>query len=712
MRNDKVVELVTDEIKKLKDEIMPFLRKIDGGVATLLKLPSDAVIDVPAPVGIMISVDDFFATTDPSLLNAVFSINRPSGNIYFGFSTSSAPKSQASLTDVATVQPGLIGVSEGGLTPGQQYYLDYFYEAFDGTRYPATTTIQHGSTVTLPATETAPTAITPTAINISENQATGQDFAQFVANTSGCTFTKVADPSGVFTLSSAGALRLSSSVLATNSPYSLTVRATNSAGFTEQVVSVPVAAPPASSGSLADDAIVANQSELDALLASWEGAGWDATAAGLGKTSGDERVIELSGTTWASLTANGYTFPQRVTIRPKGPYSTQTVFPWKVSSATGNVTGLVQVNNSTNIRIYGVCCSDYETVGGTDVTFDRMAIQATRGANDDIAPTQAARAINGLRLKFHNNLITGFKNNCVVFQMSNSPDGTQDGFEFIGNIVDKIGSDGLKVNLNYGAGAPVHTAVGWKLEDNWFLDCIPSLTAHPDYFQCFRGVLSGVSWKRNVLMQKRGIGTTGVMNGGFYFSDNGRAPDADVRQNIHCMSGANSITLIGGGLNAFAEDNTLLYRSNGPAGTYQQGAHNPQILNVVNKDRNLVSANTIGTQPGQEGPNGVRLVIGHVWNGVVPNMALYAPYVAGIPTDTTFLDQLKPVSGARTHWDYAGGAGPLGAVERSAEIWRDGLHPGSLGHPVAHYWKIHVDPFDSAPHTFTGTYDNDTGDNV
>lgn len=683
---------------------MGIMQLINGSVSTPALLPGNVALSVPRP-GVVLQVDNFTTATQIDQVFVDFWTNQNNGKVRYLVSTSAAAKLQSECTQEIEVQPGASEASPDGFSPGATYHLHYFYEFPDGTTFPSgTATIHHGSTVTLPATETIASSISPSSLSISETLGVGQTVTTLVANTSGNSFTEITDASNKFTVLANGTVQLSAAI--TVGVYTLRVQATNTAGSYQQDITITVTAAPGGGGTgLEPDTTAATQAALNAILDNWEN-NWASTIPA-GKVVTDGRVIEISAPITGNLVVSNRTFPQLVTIKGKGAWTQQTVFPWKASNGS-TISGSLNMTNCTRVSFYGLAASNWLWTGNNFCSHERCAIQGVRGANDDVAPTTVGNSQYSNNHTLKDCLITGFKGVNLHIQYPGGAAGSFDNLLIDGCIFDKMQADAIQVNLGYNQGT-AFVADGWQMIRCVFLDFILSAGAHPDYFQCWRGTLNNFYAWGNLFMQTRGDTVSGVMNGGVFFSDFGRSPGLICQQNICAMAGYNCLAGIGSGATSVCSDNLMTNRSFGPVGTYQQNTHNPHGLGFSSRDRNLVTLSYAGAEA--IGPNGVGIVIGNVWNGVVPNVAGMLVYLTAYPTDTTDIAALMPVSGSRMHPNYAGGAGPLGPVQRYNEIM-NGQNWMSIGWPVAHYCRLHVDKTPVLSNTFTGTYDSVTGDNA
>lgn len=673
-----------------------FLRRVHGGVSsTPLRVGSNR-IKAPQPA---VQIDILSMTAVSSTeLTAVFSNNRVSGTLAYVFSTSSTA-SQAECVNEIAVLKGPITVTDGRLTPSTAYYLHWYYTDTRDVKTPTSTTNRSVGTVSTVTLVVAPTTISPTSITISEGQSVSTTFASFTADQPGCTFSEITDTSNKFTVGSTGQLSLSASVAAINSPYSLTVRATNAGGTFDQAVTINATAVVGST-SLAPDSTSTTSAGVRAIVLAWI-ADWNGTTPA-GKTNSDTRVVQLTAPV-ASLDLTGLNAPaQGVIVRSVGPYGLGTVFPWKATTGC-DISGTLTLGSSSNITAYGFACGMIAGGASTNCKFERCAIQGARGADDSVVPTVNGPIVSGLNLTVKDCLFTGFATRGLWFWDSGAPADTQHNFLISGCIFDKLAADAINIS------GP-QTKNGHVIERNWFSDFRLGIGAHADVLQIAAGNNPGLRFWGNVVMQKLGNPSTSTINGGYFISDSGITLNAVCQQNIFNMSGQNAAVVAGAG--GTCTDNTFMYRNFGPIGSFQVSGFNPAASSAWTlRDRNFYTSSFNGFYPGMGGPNGVEVIIGNVFNGVTPDFSGVLPYFTGIRTDSDDIQNLKPVSGARTHWNYAGGLGSVGAVVRSEEIWNQKIVPTSVGWPVAPYFYIHFDPTNSIGTDFTTVYDAD-GNNV
>jgi hypothetical protein len=653
---------------------------------TLIK--GSTIMKVPVQRTPAFNLYEFAATGTPGLLIANWTTNLANGTIKYLMTSSPGGKVRADLVDYVDVQVGNTHATKTGLAANTTFTLLWYYEDIKGVTTPTTGYYTFGTTATTPNALLPPTAISPVSVPLLESQPINQNVANFIADQSGCSFTKILDTSNVFTVTTSGGLSLSASVLAINSPYSLTVRATNSSGSFDQIISVPVTAPPSSS--LVADATFTTQAGALAILDSWIADPVGTTPPG--KTPYQQRVLQLT-VPLTSLTIASRNAPMPVVIRSIGPYTDGTVYPFKCGTGC-DITNTVSMTGCTNITMYGFVASAFVSTGNTGCYWSRNAVQANILAG--VAPTVLGALTNGTNNAYLDNLIVGFKTQC--FGLTGS---ATSGIRFENNVLDVCSEDLMKAS-------GIGTATNITVRRNWFgRTIIIAAGAHCDLFQSHQGTWSNVDWWGNVAMLGTISGGNDNISGAMFLSNTNYSDGWSVKENIYSINCQNAIQFATG-TNGTARNNTIFYRNTGPIGSPQYGL-SAQIQGAWSDvDYNIVAAKNT-TNPTNPGPNGQLMVTGSVENGSIPNFASYAPWFDGVPTDTNYIDQIKPKVGAATHWAFAGPQ--LGASSRSQEIWVGKVVPGSVGWPVAGYWHRTHDPLNTIGTNWTGMYDAD-GNNV
>lgn len=547
----------------------------------------------------------------------------------------------------------------------------------------------HGNLVSPPG-DTAPTAITPSSVTISEGTPTGQVFATVTANQPNCTFSEVLDASNKFSISAAGAIQLTASITEAGSPYSFTVRATNGGGTFDQIVTINATAIP-SGGSLVGDVDASTASAVTSTLSSWA-SNWAGTVPG-GKTAADRRFIRITAPI-ANLDLTGYDFSAvaGVTIFAAGPYTVDSTWPY-LPSTGGNITTQLKLHNCRNIRLTRMRIRDprFQT-RSYNCEIDRCVLHGdwtTYGA----MPTLLGREMVNTDTSFHDNYWWGFKDFTTRFQ------GTTNCI-FDNSLVEYTSGDGLKASNS------TSTETNLKVRRNWLgREYGLGPTSHADAFQMHFGVINGGEIWGNVFFRKYTPFGNQQTSGCFFISNGEVTNNLTIQNNIICMNNRNAVDF-GAGSGNTSYNNTLIRLNNGPVGSVQQ-AWCPISKGTPTMDYNYVTVESAGIAGG-EGANGIKTTIGSC-DGAIPSWANHLVYFDLEPTDTGDIRNLKPKSGTATHWAFGGTK--VGAWERSKEIWADGLVPGNVGWPVAEVWTRLYDPTRSITTTYTGNYDGD-GDNV
>lgn len=618
-----------------------------------------------------------------------FNTNLNSGTIYVLLTTTPAGKTKADITrGVPIIASGTTRYVEEGLIGGETLTILWWIEDFQGNSSPADPGFNtHGTTVTIPGSLVAPTSLSPTSITIYEDQAINQTIASFTSNGTNCSFSEILDSSNVFTVGSAGALSLSASVAAINSPYSVTVRASNGAGNFDQVVTVNVNE---IQSTIDADVVVSSEAAIQSQLNSWS-TNWNGTTPA-GKTNSDERVLALD-TPITSLNLNGYTFPQRVTVRSVGPYTVGASFPYKPSTGA-DITNDVAINNCTNLRCYLLSFRKASGNGNTNSGFERCSLQGPQ-TNISSVPSSVGSS--------HQNSDAFYYKSCRIasfFDYGVSIDGGMTNLSFEENVFEFIGDDNLKgrnPNSNPIANSGAIVRRNW-----WSTYNTTSAGSHPDIFQAHTGSWPNLLFWGNVGILKY----TNTLLQGVWLSDSSVTDNLLCEQNIHCINGLPGLNCQGG-TNQTARYNTILRSELGASGSIQT-RWTPLINGGFDTlSNNFVTASWSGQSSG-EGVNGIKLVIGNA-NNAVPNWSVYAPYFTGRPGNNSDIGAVEPVNGSRAHWDHAT---PCGAYLRSKELFLDGVGiPGNIGWPVAESWTRQYNNLGSITTSYTGTYDSN-GDNV
>lgn len=561
---------------------------------------------------------------------------------------------------------------------------EVWFTASDGLHETAPFTLyatHQGKDGSLPP-EIVPTTVGPAAITILETQPVGQTFANLTSDGTNVTFSEQADASNKFAVSSTGALSLTASVLAINSPFTLTARAANTAGQKDQVITVTV--DPAPPNPVPDIDLTTNAA-INAQLAAWA-ADWAGTIPA-GKTISDGRVIRLTAPV-ASLSFSGYVFPQLVTIVSTGPYGVSGLWPYRPTSGA-DVAGTLSITNCTRLRCVRISAQKLVSTNNTSCELYRCAIFQPIGSQG-LIPTVAGLTFTGNFNKVTDNVFFGFKDQVIYLS------GAASNNQIENNVMEYISADGIKVNAT--------TQTGNKFRRNWYpREIVAGATAHSDAFQHQAGAASDVEHWGQVIMP----GSKNIMaNGGLFHSGGVATDNMLVSNNMVAIDGAWGISPAAGA-GIVKTENTVVRLNTGDPGTLQQNWI-PSITGpAATSDFNYVTAKYAGAASGQ-GANGVKTVIGST-EGAVPNWTPHLALFDGVPCTNGYIDRLKPKVGANTHWDFVGPK--VGAWQRAREIWIDKKVPGQVGWPLAEIWHRMWDPLNTIGTSFTGTYDSN-GDNI
>lgn len=529
----------------------------------------------------------------------------------------------------------------------------------------------------------APTAIGPASVSIPNTTAVSDVVAVLTADQPGCTFSEITDAANVFTVAADGTVTLSAAVNVGSSPYSLTVRATNSGGTFDQVIAVTVT----SASDLVADSTVATGAALTSLLASWS-SNWAGTIPA-GKTAADRRCVQLTAPITGNLTLNDYDYPQEVTVRSVGPYTDGVAWPWKPVSGS-DISGTLTVTNCTNIRIWGMISARLAWTGNTDSTYERSFYM--EAVTVDTPPTVAGPLVTGTRCTFKDAGGAYFKDQVLGYT-------TITDFTFEGVVLDFVGNDAFK---SVGGTTLRTTASRMWWGRNWYLGA----GAHGDPYQAHAGTHDDNIFWGNVLLLGENPNNI-ALNGAFFTSNTAVFNNLTHEQNIYATDGQWGAHLVSGS-GSINRDNTLLYANQGAVGSGQNGLTPICSGAWATNESNIVVTKSAPTNSG-EGVDGREIVIGSVQYGNIPSYTNYLATFTAVPTRTGDISQIKPLVGTDAHWDTVGTQ--RGATLRAKEIWVDKIVPGSVGWPLAGYWHKHWDPSNTVGTTWTGAYGSD-GENV
>lgn len=553
-------------------------------------------------------------------------------------------------------------------------------EVSDGALITSSSVVIYMDGLAAPA---APTMIGNASPSVYETLTVGGVVTTLTTDATGATFSEIADPSNKFTVAADGTVTLSATLSAASSPYSLTVRATNSGGSFDQVVTVTVL----SASDLVADSTVSTAAALTSLLASWE-SNWAGTVPA-GKTTADKRCIQLTAPLAASLTLNDYDYPQLVTIRSVGPYADGTAWPWKPTSGS-DIDGTLTVTNCTNVRIWGMISKRLAWTSNTDCIYERSFYMETVTLNTP--PTVAGPIVTGTRCHFLNSGGAYFKDQVLGH-------GACTDFDFDGVVLDFVGNDAFK-------GVLTGTALRMGARRMWWgRNMYLAVGAHGDPYQTHSGTLTDCTFYGNALLPGENPNAI-TLNGAFFTSNTAVFNNLMHEQNIYATDGQWACQLVSGS-GCTTRYNSAIYANQGAVGTAQYGL-TPIISGAwATNEKNIVVTKSAGTNSG-EGTGGREIVIGSVQSGNIPNYTTYLATYTAVPTKTGDISALKPLVGTDAHWGHAS---PIGAYERSREIWVDKNVPGQVGWPLAGYWHKHWDPSNTVGTTWTGSYSAD-GANV
>jgi hypothetical protein len=646
---------------------------------------------IGTPISIAATVDSV-GNINTSNVYLDVDTNLSGGRLYTLFTTTPG---SAVFGDIiswsAIISPGITRIVKDALASGTTYTALWYVEATDGTRLPTSGFYTHGTTVSTPSSVTIPTQINPTTININESQPTGQSIATFNADGGNVSFSEILDTDNKFTLNTNGSLSLSASVLNSSSPYALTVRATNTAGSFDQVVSVVVA----SAQTSAADATVSTVSALQAKMAAWSGTtNWNATSAGLSKTDTDERVIDVDADL-AGYTLSGYDFSQRVTIRSTGTFAVPGTWPYDPTCGS-DCSGTITLNNCTNVRLNLLSMKMIAMSGCTDCGLERCSISGTAADANSVATADGVLLEGNVGLYIIDCRFAYFRGfGCAV-------DNT-DNLVFTGNVFEHMSDDSFKKRSN-------NTSKNWQVMRNWWAaKYVGTSLSHHDFVQFQNGDMSGLLFWGNV--GARLAGTSWLVQGGLYMSNGQSADNCVAEQNIFAYDGLRGLNG-NTGLNKAVRNNTVVRVERGAIGSVQEYWAPYITANWQISERNIVTAK--GTwNNAQEGTDGHVIYIGES-NNAAPDFSEYTDFWVGVPGGDRSIGRLEPKVGAATHWGFGGTK--IGAWERSEEIFSTGIHPGNVGWPVAEAWErtYNTDTLDASfevATNYTGSYDSD-GNNV
>ena len=581
-------------------------------------------------------------------------------------------------------------------TGNTEYSLVYYYTAPDGTTTPSSGFTTHGTTVTTVSTLPAPTGITPTALSLQSDASVSAVVGQVVANQTGCTFTEIADPSSKFSVASNGIITLSATVTA--GTYSYTVRATNSGGTFDQVLTVTVTNPPSGGSSLTADSTGSTAAAVQSILASWS-SNWNGTTPS-GKTNSDPRVVQLTAPV-TSLVISGYSFPQQVTVRGIGPYSQGSTFPYTPTTGSDIAQDLT-LTGCTNVRLYGLKCRNLATgSNNSNCVIERVAFQANSGlvygAPTNISTQWTTAHANWTDCVIRHCYWQGCKG--YAFRL---PSGTNITFE-------ECTGEYLTDDFLKGA----DTITGLIVQRNfWPREFYATGTSsangsHNDMSQYQSGTATDVTWWGNVGIQGYVTRNGGLENiqGGLWLSNSFVGVTFAAEQNFYSHGNSNTMVVTSGGSLKAVRNNAVMLTKIGTSGT--QATNSPAISGAWNtSERNLVTSKDANAT-NNSGTGGIRIIVGGGSNTSpgTPDFSGYATYMNGVPNTTKGLVEIKPKVGGPMHWDYTGTQ--IGPSTRLREIFVDGRHLGNVGWPVANCFKRQYDPENYLTDRYTGTYDAD-----
>ena len=554
-------------------------------------------------------------------------------------------------------------------------------------------------TITTSSATSSPTAITPTSINLTEDTAIGAVIANFQADQPGCTFSEIADPSNKFAVAGGGTGTLTGALLASASPYSLTVRADNGNTPHDQVIPINVSLAVASD--YTPDVVVSTRAAAQAQINAWIAA---PTSPPPGKTVNDKWVVAIDQPTsgaWAINGHNASTIPGGIVLRGVGPYTDNPTFPYRPVSGS-DVSGDINFSNCNNIQIALISCRKLQPNGNVNCS-DYKVSQANDWSTTPSSPSGVTGITpqNNTGYRTEKGYHAGFQA-YLLNSLGNNPN-----MQILRSFWTFSSSDLIKFNGNA-------TDNNWTVRGNWWgRQAMAGAIAHTDAFQSQNNHIS-----QNMLFEKNfhmeGLSLHRPSTQEFFRSQPGGSVAGTIqRQNAFFSSAASGLNF-GGDL---IEYNTLAYCEAGAHGSIQgnvpatgnvMGMLPPTIGGAATKRYNVASRTKV-TSSDTSGTGGIILTIGAVNDTLIPaNMSQYPTYFEGFPGHTTYIDAIKPVAGSPLHWAYGGQK--VGAWELMEDLFVNHDHLINDGWPTAgpasrEYAPIGTAAYTEIGSTWTGNYD-------
>jgi hypothetical protein len=433
--------------------------------------------------------------------------------------------------------------------------------------------------------------------------------------------------------------------------------------------------------SLTPDFSYTTMAAVKAKLAEW--AANPGGTAPTGKTPTQTRVVALSAPIGSGDTLSGYDFSAitgGVIFRGTGPYGYNSSYPYEPTCGS-DINGTLTVQNCRNLQVYGITARKMVVTGCTGFKRDRVSIHSKWST------TRSQPSVAGPGVDYTNcpgvvdtrSHIGGFNTLSATFR-----NGCDDGV-FEKFYIEQFSNDMFKCLPGSSTLARIKEQRGWAGRDN-----LSNTSAHSDFTQNQAGVTPDYYFWGNCAIE--GATLNGVsFQGGLWQSNTNVSDNCIASQNILAIRGQNALATAAG-TNDTCSYNTLLYSEHGAHGSVQPaGELVPKISGTWSTLEYNIScrANSGGSNSG--GTGSIIITCGVNFNtGGVATLNELIPLFQGFPGEQTYIDTVKPVAGAVTHWNYSGQK--VGAYLRAQEIFQDGIHPGNDGWPNAGRFRAEYDP--------------------
>ena len=547
----------------------------------------------------------------------------------------------------------------------------------------------------------APTIITPTSFSLNESVAIGTAWGGLTNNgvPDTGTWSITSDVDGVANIdASTGVLTLESTlVYATSTSHSVTVNFANTEGNTSEVITLTVLEAAAASTIPVADSTKGTLADIYAdIVANWTLAGGEYTAPG----SPTDYTFALSAGDAASNWVD-YKFTHPVTIRGTGTPTAgwDSVNKKPTRGGVTELTGQLNIGASKNLRLILMSLNKTIITGSELVTLERCSIYGS----DQFNGTSTVSTLNGN----HTLTLLGGATDFTL-KDCNISFGRENLF-YINTATTRLTVDGFVGDLvtadclRWAGNSNNHTDITTK--NCWFPRTIRTYgSPHLDSQQFIGALFNGVVSEYNVICAPYSYnGQKARLQGFFMNAASTTGQEVYVRQQIHCSDYGDQMRMANPviGTVSFRYTEIMQPADNAAPLPFAAGQWNDFDYNIGT-----------GNQPSKIGTNDETLV--YTPNATNPTVASASGLYTGDPTglETVGFEVFEPPSSAvRSHWDFAGGAGRVGAWDLKKRVFVDGLHPGNIGWPVAEVWERQFNPTGTIGTTHTGTYDAD-GSNV